>query len=203
LNSFGKKIFFGLCFSAILEFAVTFRFNLVTQVFFSAFCVILLFEFLPKTIPKFLFFETKKLAAIVFLLLFLLSLQQNILNEFSTVFSKADLEAFALVEKLTPLDAKILADPNYGHALEFFGKRKVLADLYTENADTKKLDAAFAFLSSADTNILCEYAISFVFVDRAGYWLDAKSFVSFQKKDFGLEKVFSISKFDFYYFPGC
>ncbi len=63
----------------------------------------------------------------------------------------------------TPTDVNILADPLFGHPLEYLSKRKVLADLMVEYAPEEKLNDTYEFLTTKNPAILQKYGISVVF----------------------------------------
>ncbi|MDO8627295.1 MAG: EpsG family protein, partial [Candidatus Diapherotrites archaeon] len=55
---------------------------------------------------------------------------------------------------------KILSDPLFGHAIAFYSRRQILADLYVEYADAEKLGDAYKFLEDKNYSVLDKYGIT-------------------------------------------
>ena len=69
----------------------------------------------------------------------------------------------SFIAERTSSDARILADPMFGHDITSVAKRPVLADLRVEYADEEKLLDAYAFLETKDYSILEKHGITHVF----------------------------------------
>ena len=87
----------------------------------------------------------------------------------------------------------------YTAILSLFRKAKVLADLYTEYADTKS-DAEYDFLVNGNKAVLEEYSINYVLIYKAGVHTSAQPFIQFDA-NFSipyLSKVYTNGLFDLY-----
>ena len=194
-----RKIYLAMMFSLLIEFTLTFRFNIVTQALFAIFLIKSLFYILPKKHPK-IFSQNLLKIAFVFLFLFAVyATYENIQKESFQLSTLQELGPMIFASKL-PENSNFLVEPLYGHSLAYFGKQKVLADLYTEYADTKKLDAEYDFLVNGNKAVLKEYSINYALIYKAGVHISVQPFVQFDG-NFNipyLSKIYTNGFFDLY-----
>lgn len=194
-----RKIYAAMLLSLILEFTLSFRFNIVTQALFAIFLIKSIFYILPKKYPKIFPQDLLKIALALLFLFAIYATFENIQKEPSQLSTLQELSPMLFTSRL-PEDSNFLVEPLYGHSLAYFGKQKVLADLYTEYADTKKLDAEYDFLVNGNKSVLEEYSINYVLVYKAGVHTSVQPFIQFDK-NFTipyLSKVYTNGLFDLY-----
>jgi len=104
------------------------------------------------------------------------------------------------INEISPENARILADPLYGHALTYFAKRPVLSDLYVEYANTEKLEDTYRFIKSGDLTILKKYKIDYVIINRNYILNEARNVINYPKpKEFlNLDKIETAKEIDVY-----
>ncbi|MBI4043583.1 MAG: hypothetical protein HY393_02125 [Candidatus Diapherotrites archaeon] len=154
-----------------VELFITYRVNVVTQVVAGMF----LFAFFEGALKEKWFYSLLGVVALV-------SIAQNVVVlEYATAFLE-EVPPMEFVNTHTPVDARFLADPYYGHLLAFAGKRQVLADLYVEYADNEKLSDAFDFVLHPTPGILEKYDLNGVVVDSTQVYLSARQVTQFSER---------------------
>ncbi|MEK6972903.1 MAG: hypothetical protein AABW72_02595 [archaeon] len=194
-----RKVYVAMLLSLLLEFTLSFRFNIVTQALFAIFLIKSIFYILPKRYPKIFSQPLLGLAFAILLIFASYATFENIQKEPSQLSTLQELSPMLFASRL-PEDSNFLVEPLYGHSLAYFGKQKVLADLYTEYADTKKLDAEYDFLVNGNKAVLEEYSINYVLIYKAGVHTSAQPFIQFDA-NFSipyLSKVYTNGLFDLY-----
>ncbi|MDO8647950.1 MAG: hypothetical protein Q7R70_06080 [Candidatus Diapherotrites archaeon] len=151
-SSFQKKLVIGIVLGIALEMLVSYRANV-----FTAFLIAVL---AADWVLENQFWKQKEaiiaafvlIAGFIFIMSFLpqavIPSQLEKASEFLGQHSKAS--------------DNILADPFYGHTVEYLSQRKVLADLWVEYANSEKLNDSYNFLKTGRPEILEKYGIDFV-----------------------------------------
>jgi|GEM_PF-1805397 len=153
-----KKILLFACFAfLLLQCFVSTRFDVLSTLFIALFIC----HFIDSYQKKFSELFTAMLA-----LLLIVGLYLAIILSQGFTASTAVSSATEFLAHYSSSSENVLADPYYGHVIEFDAARPVLADLMVEYADEQKLSDAYRFLKEKDYALLAKYNIALVFNER-------------------------------------
>jgi len=148
-----KKLFVGFVLGTLIQLFIIYRWNILTTTTLALLIAILFPEKSLKN-PT-----VERLLSILALVAFgFLLFGMSYLNVHEIVTTPV-----SFIEERTSSDARVLADPMFGHDITSVAERPVLADLRVEYADGEKLDDAYYFLEERDYAILQKYGITQVF----------------------------------------
>jgi hypothetical protein len=153
LSGFQKKLALGIVLSVLFEALVSYRINVLTAV--------LLALFIAEWVSVRKFWQRKEALIVAFIFIVGIAFIFAFLPK--AVIPQEVISASLYLKGHSVPSDNVLADPYFGHDLEYLSERKVLADLWVEYADSGKLSDSYAFLKTGNSEILEKHNISFVF----------------------------------------
>lgn len=90
------------------------------------------------------------------------------------------------IDRYTSSNDRVVANPIFGHLEAYYGKRKVLADVFVEYADREKYEAAKEFSQTRDKEVIDKYGITIAVTENIG------------KNDIEFDKIYDNKLFNIY-----
>lgn len=152
IDGYAKKLALAAVIGFLFMLFVSYRWN----VYYTVNLVVLLVYLLPER------FVSGKDCARLLSVVFLISLV--LINVVMGPYALASYQKSPLVflKRNVSSDSRILADPIFGHAIEYLSGRKVMADLAVEYANQEMLSDAYRFLGEKDYALAKKYGINYV-----------------------------------------
>jgi hypothetical protein len=150
---YSRKLLAGFVLGTLIQLFIIYRWNILTA---TSLALLIAVAF-----PKKVFREpiVERLLAVLFIVAFgFLLYSMSYLNVHEIVTTPV-----SFIAGHTSTDARILADPMFGHDITSVAERSVLADLRVEYADEEKLMDSYRFLEEKDYSVLKKYGIDYVF----------------------------------------
>ncbi len=182
LSFYSKKLFITAIALVLIQSFVTYRINIVTHIVLG----ILLFQVFAEQFKE-------KFFKLLIVVLCLLSILTNMTILSYSTLTAQELNPMSFINSHSDLNENVLSDPFYSHIETYFGKRKVLADLYVEYASGEKLKDTYKFILEEDKSILDKYNISYVLTEKEKIFKTAKQLHYFEEeKEFSfMDKIYS------------
>ncbi|MFA4855255.1 MAG: hypothetical protein WC634_01535 [archaeon] len=150
---YSRKLLFGFVLGTLIQLFIIYRWNILTT---TNLALLIAVAFPEKALKEPI---VERILTILGLVAFgFLLYGMSYLNVHEIVTTPV-----SFIADYTSTDARILADPMFGHDLTSVAGRSVLADLRVEYADEEKLMDAYKFLETKDYGILEKYGIDYVF----------------------------------------